>query len=49
MERSDKAEFQFDRESGLIDTSTEQIEIPYSMGLFTQELEALHIIPKLEV
>ena len=43
MHRSDGAEFQFDREQGAIDTSRDQIRIPYSMGLFTQELECMHV------
>jgi DNA-directed RNA polymerase beta subunit len=47
MERSDKTTVQFDRESGRIDTSRDRLDIPYSMALFTQELEALHLNLKL--
>jgi DNA-directed RNA polymerase II subunit RPB2 len=48
MERSDKHTFLFDREQGRIGTSRDSLEIPYSMGLFSQELEAMHIQPYLE-
>jgi DNA-directed RNA polymerase II subunit RPB2 len=48
MERSDGHTFQFNREDGRIDTSRDMLDIPYSMGLFSQELEALHIQPHLE-
>jgi DNA-directed RNA polymerase beta subunit len=47
MERSDKTTVQFDRESGRIDTSRHHLDMPYSMALFTQELEALHLNMKL--
>ena len=47
MERSDKNEFQFDRESGHLDTSKDMISMPYSMGLFARELESLHIEMKM--
>lgn len=43
MDRSDKAEFLFDKEAGRIDVSRDTKEMPYAMGLFTQELEAMHI------
>jgi DNA-directed RNA polymerase beta subunit len=43
MHRSDGAEFQFNRERGTIDTSPESIHMPYSMGLFSQELECMHV------
>jgi len=43
MHRSDGAEFQFNREVGAIDASRDQIRMPYSMGLFSQELECMHI------
>jgi DNA-directed RNA polymerase II subunit RPB2 len=48
MERSDGHTFLFDREAGRINTSRDSIDIPYSMGLFAQELEAMHIQPYLE-
>jgi DNA-directed RNA polymerase beta subunit len=47
MERSDAHEFLLDKESGRIDTSRDTVEMPYSMGLFIQELEAMHIAPKM--
>jgi DNA-directed RNA polymerase II subunit RPB2 len=47
MERSDKATLQIDKETGRIDTSRDTIEMPYAMGVFTQELEAMHVVPKL--
>ena len=43
MERSDKATIQFDKESGRFDTSRDELDVPYSMALFAQELEALHV------
>jgi len=48
MERSDKADFQFDKEAGRLDTSREMISMPYAMGLFTQELEAMHLTVRME-
>lgn len=45
MERSDKTTIQFDREEGRLDTSRDMLTMPYSMALFTQELEAMHIEP----
>jgi DNA-directed RNA polymerase II subunit RPB2 len=47
MERSDKTEAQFDRESGHFDTSKDTLTLPYAMTLFTRELEAMHIDVKL--
>jgi DNA-directed RNA polymerase beta subunit len=48
MDRSDKETFLFDKEAGRIDTSRDTKELPYSMGLFTQELEAMHITVRME-
>ena len=48
MKRSDGAEFVFDRSQGRIDTSRDTIAMPYAMALFTQELEAMHIAPRIE-
>jgi DNA-directed RNA polymerase III subunit RPC2 len=48
MDRSDGAEFQFDKERGVIDTSTDTLTMPYAMGLFLQELNTLHIAPRVE-
>jgi len=48
MERSDKTTMQFDREEGRLDTSRDTMDLPYSMALFTQELEAMHLRVKVE-
>jgi DNA-directed RNA polymerase II subunit RPB2 len=48
MERSDKATVQFDKENGRFDTSRDLLDIPYSMALFTQELESMHVTLHLE-
>jgi DNA-directed RNA polymerase II subunit RPB2 len=49
MERSDKATFQFDKEHGRLDTSRDRIDMPYSMALFSQELEAMHVTSRIEM
>jgi DNA-directed RNA polymerase beta subunit len=49
MERSDKATSQFDREEGTFATSRETIDVPYSMKLYTQELEAMHVTSHIEL
>ena len=43
MERSDKAELQFNHETGHFDTSQDLLTVPYAAGLYTRELESLHI------
>jgi DNA-directed RNA polymerase beta subunit len=48
MERSDKTTVQVDKEAGRIGTSRETLDMPYSMALFTQELEAMHVTVRLE-
>jgi DNA-directed RNA polymerase beta subunit len=48
MDRSDAHAFQFDKEEGRIATSRDTIEMPYAMGLYSQELEALHIAVHME-
>lgn len=48
MERSDKAERLFDKEEGRLGTSRDTLVLPYSMGLFAQELEAMHLTVKVE-
>jgi DNA-directed RNA polymerase II subunit RPB2 len=48
MERSDGTEVSFNKEDGRIDTSRDTIEMPYSMALFTKELESLHITLKMD-
>ena len=47
MERSDGKTLEFDKEHGRIDTSRDTIEMPYAMALFTQELEAMHVVPRM--
>jgi DNA-directed RNA polymerase beta subunit len=47
MKRSDAHEFLFDKEKGVIDTSRDHLEMPYAMGVFLQELECMHIVPKI--
>lgn len=48
MDRSDAHTFQFDKDDGRIATSRDTIEMPYAMGLYSQELEALHIAVHME-
>ena len=48
MKRSDAHEFLFDKEHGTLDTSPETLAMPYAMGVFLQELEAMHIVPRIE-
>jgi DNA-directed RNA polymerase beta subunit len=48
MKRSDAHEFLFDKEQGVIDTSRDTLEMPYSMGVFLQELECMHIVPRIQ-
>jgi DNA-directed RNA polymerase II subunit RPB2 len=48
MERSDKTTVQFDKESGTLATSRDRLDMPYSMALFTQELEAMHVTLHME-
>jgi DNA-directed RNA polymerase II subunit RPB2 len=47
MERSDGKTLEFDKENGRIDTSRDTMEMPYSMALFTQELESMHVVPRM--
>jgi len=50
MDRSDGATLLFDSENGILDakkdTETTEMRMPYSMGVFTKELEAMHISAK---
>jgi DNA-directed RNA polymerase beta subunit len=48
MKRSDGHEFLFDKERGVLDTSRDTLEMPYAMGVFLQELEAMHIAPRIQ-
>ena len=50
MDRSDGTEVLFDSENGVIDArpkTTNKLEVPYSLNLFTKELESMHISMKL--
>jgi DNA-directed RNA polymerase beta subunit len=47
MKRSDGATVEVNKETGRIETSQDTLEMPYAMALFTQELESMHIVPKL--
>jgi DNA-directed RNA polymerase beta subunit len=51
MERSDKSEFLFQPETGLLDadeeTETTKVTVPYALRLFLQELQSMHISVKL--
>ena len=51
MERSDKSEILFEPETGLLDasgkTETVKLDMPYALGLFVHEIEAMHISVKL--
>jgi DNA-directed RNA polymerase beta subunit len=50
MDRSDGAKLLFDPENGILDakadTQTVEMSMPYAMGLFTKELESMHISMK---
>jgi DNA-directed RNA polymerase beta subunit len=48
MKRSDGHEFLFDKGRGVIDTSRDTLQMPYAMGVFLQELECMHIVPRIE-
>ena len=51
MERSDKSKFLFQPETGLLDADedveTTELTVPYSLRLFIQELQSMHISVKL--
>jgi DNA-directed RNA polymerase beta subunit len=48
MERSDQFTAQFDKETGRIGEGKDEIEVPYAMSLFAQELDSMHVSVKLE-
>ena len=48
MDRSDAHTFQIDRETGQLDTSRDMVNMPYCMGLYTRELESMHITVKMK-
>lgn len=47
MERSDKTTVQFDKEEGTFATSRDTIDLPYGAKLYMQELEAMHVVPRM--
>ena len=49
MERSDKHEFLFNKETGNLDSSeqTNKLEMPYCAGLFINEMQSMHLQVKL--
>jgi DNA-directed RNA polymerase beta subunit len=48
MERSDKAEVLYNKESQMLDVSRDKLEMPYAMFLYARELEAMHITVQLK-
>jgi len=48
MERSDKTEVLYDRESRMLDTSRDHLEMPYAMFLYARELESMHLTVQLK-
>jgi DNA-directed RNA polymerase II subunit RPB2 len=48
MERSDKAEVLYNRESQMLDVSRDKLEMPYAMFLYARELESMHITVQLK-
>jgi DNA-directed RNA polymerase II subunit RPB2 len=48
MERSDAHTFQINRETEQLDTSRDMINMPYCMGLYTRELESMHITVRMK-
>ena len=48
MERSDKTEVLYNKESRTLDTSRDKLEMPYAMFLYSRELESMHITVQLK-
>jgi DNA-directed RNA polymerase beta subunit len=48
MERSDKTEVLYNRESRMLDTSRDHLEMPYAMFLYARELESMHLTVQLK-
>ena len=48
MERSDKTEVLFNRDSRMLDVSRDKLEMPYAMFLYARELESMHITVQLK-
>ena len=48
MERSDKTEVFYNKETKTLDTSRDHLEMPYAMFLYTRELEAMHLTVQLK-
>jgi DNA-directed RNA polymerase beta subunit len=49
MDRSDAAEVSFDVENGVLDARPDiktTLNVPYSLNVFTKELESMHIAIK---
>jgi DNA-directed RNA polymerase II subunit RPB2 len=48
MERSDKTEVLYNKESKMLDTSRDHLEMPYAMFLYSRELESMHLTVQLK-
>jgi len=48
MERSDKTEVLYNKETRTLDTSRDHLEMPYAMFLYTRELESMHLTVQLK-
>ena len=48
MERSDKTEVLYNKESQTLDTSRDKLEMPYAMFLYSRELESMHLTVQLK-
>jgi len=48
MERSDKTEVLYNKESKMLDTSRDHLEMPYAMFLYARELESMHLTVQLK-
>jgi len=48
MERSDKTEVLYNKESKTLDTSRDHLEMPYAMFLYARELESMHLTVQLK-
>jgi len=48
MERSDKTEVLYNKETQMLDVSRDTLEMPYAMFLYTRELESMHITVQLK-
>ena len=48
MERSDKTEVLYNKDTQTLDTSRDKLEMPYAMFLYSRELESMHITVQLK-